>query len=402
MTHPDAPGAGRTCPLPPPTGPRQVGRHLHDFVDHRRHDIYAPRPGAPRELSLCLWYPAQPAADADRSTAPYLPPAWQPVADALGVRAEHLDSHAATDAPLSTEQNQYPVVLLSPSGFTAFVMAALAEELASHGFVVVGVNHTYEAPVTVFSDGRVAPMNPAATAGVLGRASGSHEEAFGRRAAVCLYKAADLLAVADHLSTLRDHPLQLDRDHLDVEAVAAVGHSFGGNAALEWCVADRRCRSAVNLDGAIWTDVATRAIPKPVLQVLADHPELELPPAQALAAGVAPDLAWYQAEQRVVFEGWRSVHRLAQPGATAHLAGATHTSFMDVPFLPVATDSPLRHLPDPAIEPSRVWRITSDLLATFLARHLLGHSGASLDRVMGARPEVTNSPPAPPTEQTRT
>ena len=48
------------------------------------------------------------------------------------------------------------------------LLAAIAEELASHGYVVVGVNHTYESAVTVFADGRVVPMNPDAVAGVLG------------------------------------------------------------------------------------------------------------------------------------------------------------------------------------------------------------------------------------------
>ena len=36
------------------------------------------------------------------------------------------------------------------------------QELASHGYVVVGMEHTYGAVVTVFPDGQVAPNNPAA------------------------------------------------------------------------------------------------------------------------------------------------------------------------------------------------------------------------------------------------
>ena len=77
------------------------------------------------------------------------------------------------------------MLVLSPSGFPPLLMGAIAEELASHGFVVVGVNHTYETTVTAFADGRIVPMNPAATGGALGPQTGSYEEvsASGRRCA---------------------------------------------------------------------------------------------------------------------------------------------------------------------------------------------------------------------------
>ena len=45
------------------------------------------------------------------------------------------------------------MLVQSQSGFPTQLLAATAEELASHGYVVVGVNHTYEPAVTVFADG---------------------------------------------------------------------------------------------------------------------------------------------------------------------------------------------------------------------------------------------------------
>jgi hypothetical protein len=71
------------------------------------------------------------------------------------------------------------------AGFPPLLPAAIAEELASHGYVVVGVNHTYEKAATVFADGQVVPMSPAAVAGVLGPQSGPYQERFAQRAAVC-------------------------------------------------------------------------------------------------------------------------------------------------------------------------------------------------------------------------
>ena len=54
--------------------------------------------------------------------------------------------------------------------------------------------------------------------------------------------------------------------------------------ALEWCRIDQRCEAAVNLDGALWTEVGRIGLGRPVLQVLGEHPEFALSGAEAVAA----------------------------------------------------------------------------------------------------------------------
>ena len=73
---------------------------------------------------------------------------------------------------------RFPVLLLSPMGFPPLFLAALAEELASRGNVVVGVNHTYETAVTVFPDGEVVALDPDVLGGALGPTCGDHERVF--------------------------------------------------------------------------------------------------------------------------------------------------------------------------------------------------------------------------------
>jgi dienelactone hydrolase len=156
---------------------------------------------------------------------------------------------------MADDQSSYPVLMQSQSGFPPLLLAAVAEELASHGYVVVGVNHTYEPAVTVFADGRAVAVNPDAVAGVLGPQTGPYQERFRQRAAVCDYKAADLASVADQLEQLPAEAAGLLGGRLDLDRLGAFGHFFGGNAALQWCRDDRRCRAAANLDGALWTEV---------------------------------------------------------------------------------------------------------------------------------------------------
>ena len=157
---------------------------------------------------------------------------------------------------------------------------------------------------------------------------------------MCRYKAEDLSFLADNLGDL--FPGRLDEDKL-----TAAGHSFGGNAALQWCRDDPRCRAAVNLDGALWTEVGTLGLDKPAMQILAPHPELQL----------AQD-----AEAKLSYAGWEKV------GRSHEIPGATHLSFMDVPFLPLAPDAlatPM--LAATTISPQDMRRTTNELVLEFLS-----------------------------------
>ena len=210
-----------TDPLPTPSGSFAVCRRSYDWTDNDRAEIYASDPAARRELVVWIWHPAEPRPGAERAV--YLPEPWKPTAEFLGLQTDGLRSHALEDAPLPSGTDRYPVVVLSPSGFPPLLLAALAEELASHGYVVVGVNHTYETAVTVFGDHRVIPVNPAAIAGALGPQTGAHEDVFRARGEVCLRKAVDLAFVAGQVGSLDGDPASPFAGRLDLERFGSIG-----------------------------------------------------------------------------------------------------------------------------------------------------------------------------------
>ena len=374
--------------LPAPAGRYEVGRVAIDWVDRSRAEIYSANPDDRRELMAWVWYPAAPGSGSER--AAYLPAPWAPAGTFLGVETDGLSSHAVLGRPVAATGSGHPVLLMSPSGFAPLFLTAIAEELASHGYVVIGVGHTYEAAVTVFTDGRVVPANPAATAGVLGPQTGPYEERFRQRGAVCDYKAADLASVADHLERLDSDASGPFAGRLDLGRLGAFGHSFGGNAALQWCRDDERCRAAANMDGALWTEVAREGLARPALQLLSEHPEFAMSGPEAVAAGVAADADEYEAEKAILFGGWGTVQERARPGYTVQIAGAAHMSFMDVPFLPVRDDAPVKGvLASTRIEPRRMWRVTCDVLLAFFGRHLDGAPAPLLDGRSPDHPELT-------------
>src|SRR5690349_4810398 len=132
------PGSGGG--LPAPSGPYPVGRLARHWVDPDRDELPPAPAGSKRELMVFVWYPAarEPAAQ----PAPYLPAGWDGVGSFWGFEAGGVRSHAYQDAPVAADRGQYPVLVFSPAGFPPLLLAAVLGEIASHGYVVVGLNHT--------------------------------------------------------------------------------------------------------------------------------------------------------------------------------------------------------------------------------------------------------------------
>ncbi len=70
-------------------------------------------------------------------------------------------AHSIRNADVSSQQRSYPVVIMR-AGASAEVTnyTTLAEDLASHGYVVVGFDAPYRTSVVVFPDGRVRRRTP--------------------------------------------------------------------------------------------------------------------------------------------------------------------------------------------------------------------------------------------------
>ena len=133
----------RETELPQPTGPFAVGRVTYDWKDARH-----------TELLAWIWYPAAPTQPS-QPTSDYLPPSWRSavehqrgklLTDFLTRDLSRVRTHSLHDAEVSTQQPSYPVVLMR-AGLSGLVTGytSLAEDLASHGYVVVG----FDAPIEV-------------------------------------------------------------------------------------------------------------------------------------------------------------------------------------------------------------------------------------------------------------
>lgn len=153
--------------LPTPTGSYPVGRALYDWKDDTTTDVLAPQPGTKRELLAWVWFPAA-EAQSGAITDGYVPasvrpPAGTPAAPALFRLMTHdlsdlskVHSHSLRAAGISPRQNSYPIAIVrAGASLEVATYSTLAEDLASHGYIVVGIDAPYRTRQVVFPDGRV-------------------------------------------------------------------------------------------------------------------------------------------------------------------------------------------------------------------------------------------------------
>jgi dienelactone hydrolase len=361
---------GGTPCLPEPTGPSPVGTTSLWLTDTSRPDPWAPGVTA-RELMVSLWYPATSSAG---RRAQYMTSAESELQltsrGITGVPPDVLSkvrTNAAVDATPAGHQRSLPLVVLSP-GFTSprSTLTALAEELASHGYVVAGIDHTYESFATAFPDGRVTTC----LAREAPRRNGTEEVAAGRAADVCF--VLDELTGAD--------PAWPAAGLIDPSRMAMAGHSLGGAAAIAAMLADPRIRAGIDMDGATCTPIPDHGLSRPFL-FLGKQSNYTPGSGSAAPAGTR---AWKLLRGAVstwerdweLLTGWKR---------WLVVAGAVHASFTDLALLADQTGIDI----DAGLPGARSLDITRAYVRAFFDQHLGDRPQSLLDQPSRRYPEVT-------------
>jgi dienelactone hydrolase len=258
--------------LPQPTGAFAVGRALYDWADEETLDTLAPGPGIKRELLVWIWYPA--VAGPSAAIDDYLPaPMRTAVERETGVLLTHfltrdlskVHKHSLRNPDLSPRQRSYPVVIMRAGASLAWNYSALAEDLASHGYVVVGFDAPYRTGLVVFPDGRVIARRPENNPELF-----SGEELTRLADKLLAAWTADIAFVLDQLQRLNtSDPSGKFTGRLDMTRVGLFGHSFGGATAAQFCSQDSRCKAGIDVDGSLHGSVIQAGIHKPFMFLLA-------------------------------------------------------------------------------------------------------------------------------------
>jgi dienelactone hydrolase len=319
-----------------------------------------------RELMVSLWYPAVPA---DGQRARYMTPAESELQltsrGITGIPQDTLstvETNAVSDARPAGRQHSLPLVVLSP-GFTNSrgTFTALAEDLASHGYVVAGIDHTYESHATAFPDGRVTTC----LAREAPRRDRKEEVAAGRAADVCF--VLDELTGAD--------PAWPGARLIDPSRMAMAGHSAGGAAAIAAMLADSRIRAGIDMDGATHAPIPDDGLSRPFL-FLGKQSSYTPGTLGKKNAVITWERDWK------LLTGWKR---------WLVVAGAVHASFTDLALLADQTGIDT----GAGLSGARSLDITRGYVRAFFDQHLRGRPQALLDRPSPRYPEVTFCTPEP-------
>ncbi|QKW49857.1 alpha/beta hydrolase family protein [Streptomyces buecherae] len=365
--------------LPAPSGPYRIGASVLHLVDHKRPDPWLGA-GSVRQVMATVWYPAGDVRG--RPRLPHMTPraagsfaSWaprtHPQVPPTGVDWAATATHAHLDAPALTGRRR-PVLLYSPGGGDPRTLGTcVAEELASHGFVVVTLDHPGDASEVELPDGTLRETvfigDPRADPKLF--------------RTVIETRLADVRLVLDHLGGLagpvspatgrrRDQPGgALPRGlarALDPHRVGVYGHSAGGTTAAQALYDDRRIAAAANLEGYLSHPGTPTGRPGPLFPVARDGVDRPL-----LLLGTD---GFRNAEFERTWSA--AVARSHGHAAWRQIAGATHATLTDyaalAPQLQAAglITAEARAGLVGTIDPARSVPLLRHLVRTFFARHL--------------------------------
>ena len=385
--------------LPAPSGEHPVGVRNFELSDAARMGVLAAGDDEPRRLLVRVWYPAGDVAGI--APRPYFDATEaETTATGLGTTMgmpfffqylKHSSTNSHENAPLMDAAANRPVVIYS-HGYTSFLgqNTALMEELASHGYIVFSIQHTYDSSPAVFPNGDVAPMDPALIRVMEEMAAGISEDQRAsflgstfderRRATRAHYEQsmrdgqriaavsagvwlADRIFVHDRLEA-GDVPEEVAEIVAagDFASVGEIGMSFGGSTTGGVCMVDPRCGAGVNLDGGDFDfQPFNRNVPAPFLMFYSDLDMI------AAMVGGDPNATGHGfndfSYERHETAGLRSdVYRLMVDNVT-HLGVSDFPLFMRTPWRTALLGS---------IDAETLIRIQNDFVRGFFDKHLRG------------------------------
>lgn len=246
--------------LPTPSGEYAIGTVTFELTDDNRNETFTELPNDHRRILVRAWYPADTVAG--HNMAPYVDAPGQfgtGIQQSFGFPAfivshyQLTKTHSYLDAPLSQAETAFPVLLFS-HGYGGLIMqdTVLMEELASNGYIVFSISHSYEAAVTSFPDGSVIY---AAT-----------EEMYTNIGNSLNIWANDTVFLVDQLE-IPDNPdiPSILWDGLDLSSIGVFGHSFGGTTAEHVILEDARFDAGISLDSPHGGSSLTMNMTKPFM-----------------------------------------------------------------------------------------------------------------------------------------
>ena len=339
--------------MPAPEGDFSIGSETFHWVDSSRLEWFTDEnDNDVREIMVQAWYPSENSDSiGTNSYMDFMNLRSKTLASAGKIPAflpSHLNmisTNTRNDVACSNKSEKYPVLIFS-HGITGsrHLHQILFEHLASKGYVVFALDHSFDANLTIFPDGKIADYRSEIT---------GHPDSILIREKQINTRAFDIGFIIDQIREIETGMIDSKLSgRLDLDRVALGGHSYGDATAILASHNHEIVKACVVLDGWI----------SPI-------------PDEVISEGINVPF---------LFMGRPSWHDSDYPGNYERLADLiTHSSnekydlrinqtlhldYTDIPLM-----SPLvKHVMDVGdLKPSTTLSLINDLVLGFLEVHLL-------------------------------
>ena len=339
--------------MPAPEGDFSIGSETFHWVDSSRLEWFTDEnDNDVREIMVQAWYPSENSDSiGTNSYMDFMNLRSKTLASAGKIPAflpSHLNmisTNTRNDVACSNKLEKYPVLIFS-HGITGsrHLHQILFEHLASKGYIVFALDHSFDANLTIFPNGKIADYRSEIT---------GHPDSVLIREKQINTRAFDVGFIIDQIREIEAGMIDSKLSgRLDLDRVALGGHSYGGATAILASHSHEIVKACVVLDGWI----------SPI-------------PDKVISEGINVPF---------LFMGRPSWHDSDYPGNYERLADLiTHSSnekydlrinqtlhldYTDIPLM-----SPLvKHVMDVGdLKPSTTLSLINDLVLGFLEVHLL-------------------------------
>ncbi|MEN8905910.1 MAG: hypothetical protein ABF289_08130, partial [Clostridiales bacterium] len=171
---------------------------------------------------------------------------------------KYIKTNSYDNVAISNSEDKYPLVIISHGyGTMKELHVSQAENLASHGYIVLALDHTYCTIVTTFPNGLVTNTKLDMY---------SDEKFLDNKEYLGDIWTKDINFILKQIIKLDSGFIKSNvTDRIDTDNIGIMGHSFGAGTSLNATYKEKNIKAGICMDGGIYNEDNINELDKPIM-----------------------------------------------------------------------------------------------------------------------------------------
>ena len=238
---------------PKPTGAINTATYSMELIDSNRLEWFTDNLDDFRRIMVQVWYPTDEIKGERELYIDYGDVRIRALAEQFDYnpflfrKLINIKTNSIKKA-MPSNSSVFPLIIFSHGlGGNRTQNTIMIEELVSHGYVVIAIEHAYDANISIFNNGDIADYRSGINYQRRHSEELTPEEFWAIRLPQLKTRAKDVHFVLNQIES-GNFPEELVKI-IDLDNVGVFGHSFGGATSIYSAYSDDRIDACVNLDG---------------------------------------------------------------------------------------------------------------------------------------------------------